>query len=99
MPTMTSNGMKISVLLVAALAGACFGDGERDESWDRERLIIGPIAIKSRVAYVDTARDRVVAIETAEGTPSMRSYRIGRNAIFALPTPDREHLAVITRGE
>lgn len=96
---MTPGRLKISVLLLAALTSACFGDSERDESWERERLIIGPIAIKSRVAYVDTARDRVLAIETAEGTPSMRSYRIGRNAIFALPTPDREHLAVITRGE
>lgn len=88
-----------SILLLAVLSSACFGDSERDQSWERERLIIGPVAIKSRLAYVDTARDRVLAIETAEGKPEMRSYRIGRNAIFAIPTPDREHLAIITRGE
>ena len=48
---------------------------------------------------MDTARDRVLAIETADGRPEFRSYKIGRNAIFATPTPDRDHLAVITRGE
>ncbi len=81
-----------------SLATACLGD-ERDESWGRERTIIGPVAVKSRLAYVDTARDRVVAIETAEGMPQLRSYAIGRNAIFATPTPERDRLAVITRGE
>ena len=85
-------------LLCALSLVACTGD-ERDESWDRERVIIGPVAVKSRLAYVDTARDRVLAIETAEGVPQLQSYDIGRNAIFATPTPDRDHLAVITRGE
>lgn len=85
-------------LLCALSLAACYGD-ERDESWDRERVIIGPVAVKSRLAYVDTARDRVLAIETADGRPEFRSYKIGRNAIFATPTPDRDHLAVITRGE
>ena len=86
-------------LLVALSAAACTGDSGRHESWDRERTIIGPVALKSRVAYVDSARDRVVAIETEEGKPQFRNYKIGRNAIFATPTPDRETLAVITRGE
>ncbi|MCP4446781.1 MAG: hypothetical protein GY811_15750 [Myxococcales bacterium] len=85
-------------ILCALCLTACYGDA-RDESWDRERVIIGPVAVKSRLAYVDTARDRVVAIETAEGSPKLHSYEIGRNAIFATPTPDRDHLAVVTRGE
>ncbi len=85
-------------LLCALSLTACYGD-ERDESWDRERVIIGPVAVKSRLAYVDTARDRVLSIETANGSPEFHSYDIGRNAIFATPTPDRDHLAVITRGE
>lgn len=86
-------------LAVALLSGACYGDSERHESWDRTRTVIGPVALKSRLAYVDTARDRVMVIETAEGKPEFRGYRIGRNAIFAAPTPDRESLAVVTRGE
>ncbi len=85
-------------LLCFLSLAACYGD-ERDESWDRERVIIGPVAVKSRLAYVDTARDRVLSIETADGRPDFHSYDIGRNAIFATPTPDRDHLAVITRGE
>ncbi len=85
-------------LVCALTLAACYGD-DRDESWDRERVVIGPIAVKSRLAYVDTARDRVLAIETADGLPQLRSYAIGRNAIFATSTPDRDHLAVITRGE
>ncbi len=93
--TLVVHGLGMTCLL--ALAG-CFGD-ERDESWDRERVIIGPVAAKSRLAYVDTARDRVLAIETASSRPRLQSYDIGRNAIFATPTPDRDHLAVITRGE
>lgn len=90
---------KTPLLALALLGSACFGDSERHESWDRTRTIIGPVALKSRLAYVDTARDRVLAIETEEGRPQFRSYSIGRNAIFATPTPDRERLAVVTRGE
>ncbi len=88
----------LGLVCMISLTAACFGD-DRDEFWERERTIIGPVAVKSRLAYVDTARDRVVAIETAEGLPQLRSYRIGRNAIFATPTPERDRLAVITRGE
>lgn len=92
---------RIWFLLICALVttSACFGDSERHSSWDRERGVIGPIAVKSRVAYVDTARDRVIVIETAEGEPRLHSFAIGRNATFAVPTPDREKLAIITRGE
>ncbi len=86
-------------LTMALLGSACIGDSDRHESWERERSVIGPVALKSRLAYVDTARDRVVVIETEEGKPEFRGYSIGRNAIFAAPTPDRESLAVVTRGE
>ncbi len=86
-------------MLAAGLMTACFGDGDRDEAWSRERTVIGPIAIKSRVVYVDTARDKVITVETKSGSPTVQSTSIGRNAIFALPTPDRNHLAVLTRGE
>lgn len=93
--TRITRGLGLACLLALA---ACTGD-ERDESWDRERVIIGPVAAKSRLAYVDTARDRVLSIETAGGRPQLHSFDIGRNAMFATPTPDRDHLAVITRGE
>ncbi|MBL4632666.1 MAG: hypothetical protein JKY56_02265, partial [Kofleriaceae bacterium] len=88
----------LGVACLSVVAG-CFGDGDRDEAWNRGRSVIGPLAIKNQVVYVDTARDRVISLESFGGTISTRDYAIGRNAIFALPAPDRQHLAVITRGE
>jgi hypothetical protein len=82
-------------LIVAGLA-AC--DGGRSPRWDASRSIIGPIPLKDRVAYVDGARDRVVIIE-AGGAPRVHHLRVGRHPIFAAPTPDQQHLAVITRGQ
>ena len=86
------------VLLAAALVG-CFGDSERDERWDRERTVIGPIAVKDRLAYVDVARDRVVTLDAEDGSPTLKSTAIGRNAVFAKPTPDGDRLAVLSRGQ
>lgn len=83
--------------LVAALGAAACDD--RSVSWERERSVIGPIPLKTQVAYVDSARDVVISIDTAEDRPRVSSYAIGRRAIFATTTPDREHLAVVTRGE
>ena len=91
------NRLTAAVLVVAALAalGAC---DDRDVAWDRDRSVIGPIALKTEVAYIDNARDRVIIIDTAD-KPRIWTYAIGRDAVFATVTPDKRHLAVITRGE
>ena len=87
-----------SLIVGAATLTGCPSD-ERHIAWERSRSIIGPIALKCRVAYVDSARDRVVVVSVGEEYPVITSYDIGRRAMFATPTPDQEHLAVITRGE
>jgi hypothetical protein len=80
----------------ATLAG-CLDD--RHIGWERERTVIGPVPLKDKVAYVDTGRDRVVVLDTAGAVPRVDGIPIGRRAIYATPTPDRQKLAVITRGE
>jgi hypothetical protein len=79
-------------------ASACWEQG-RHVGWDRPRAVIGPIPLKDRVAYVDSARDRVIAIDVSDSSPQIRTFQVGRRAAFATPTPDRERLAIITRGE
>lgn len=88
---------RIAAVVLAALLGAC--DGERHIGWDRERAVIGPLPLKSGVAYVDNARDVVVAVDTGGEVPRTHAYSIGRRAHFATPMPDRQRVAVITRGE
>lgn len=96
--------MNTKLLTATALAGmvalgaGCFED-KRHVGWDRERLVLGPIPLKDRVAYVDSARDQVTIIDMTEAAPRVYRYRIGRRAIFATTTPDRLHVAVVTRGE
>lgn len=83
-------------ILVLTTAFAC---GDREIGWERDRTIIGPIPLKDRVAYIDNARDRVIVVDMTGSRPEIHGYTIGRRAIFAVPTPDKEHLAVVTRGE
>jgi hypothetical protein len=83
---------------ISLLAGAGCAE-ERHIGWDRERQVIGPVPLKSGVAYVDSARDLVVVVDVSADVPRVHRYPIGRRAIYAVATPDREHLAVITRGE
>jgi hypothetical protein len=83
---------------VTLLAAAGCAD-ERHIGWERQRQVIGPLPLKSGVAYVDSARDLVVVVDVSADRPRVHRYPIGRQAIYAIATPDREHLAVITRGE
>jgi hypothetical protein len=84
----------ISTLLVAAACTA-----PRSTALDRERTVLGPVPLKNRVAWVDTALDRVVAIDLTTADPRVEVVPIGRNAVYATPSADRDHLLVITRGE
>lgn len=95
----TSTLVPVLLTCLGVLLSGCFGDGDRDEAWERFRGVIGPLAVKDRVVYVDAARDRVISLESRDGSVVTHRESIGRNAIFAMPAPDRQHVAVITRGE
>lgn len=82
---------------VALMAGACVD--ERHIGWERERRVLGPVPLKTGVAYVDSARDTVIMLDVTQSIPRIYRYPIGRRAIYATHTPDRNHLAVVTRGE
>src|SRR5436190_22467071 len=86
-------------LAAAALAGAagCWSD-DRPIAWDRERTVLGPIPLKSQIAYVDSALDRVTLLDLEAAAPRLALRRIGRRAILAVPSPDRHLLFVVTRG-
>ena len=91
-----------NLILLATLAtSACVWDWEDDRSikWDRERAILGPIAMKTNVAYIDSGLDRVTLLDLSEDTTRITTKSIGRRALHAVPSNDRHKLFVITRGE
>jgi hypothetical protein len=85
------------LLPLFALAG-CWED-TRPIAWTRDRSVLGPIPLKSQVAYVDSALDRVTFVDTANTKPAISTVAIGRRAVTATPSPDRHQLFVVTRGE
>jgi hypothetical protein len=88
----------LACIAVAAAATGCWSD-DRPLQWERSRVVLGPIPLKAQVAYVDSALDRVVLIDVANDAPTISHTRIGRRAIYAVPSADRHQLFVITRGE
>jgi hypothetical protein len=88
---------KLALALVIWCSG-CWED-DRPIAWDRPREVLGPIPMKSQIAYVDSALDRVTLLDLGGDQPGLSAVRIGRRAIYALPSPDRHFLYVITRGE
>jgi hypothetical protein len=82
---------------LAALSG-CWDD-HRSIQWERDRTVLGPIPLKTQIAYVDSALDRVTLLDLAGDTPVLSHRHIGRRAVAAVPSPDRHFLFVITRGE
>lgn len=76
----------------------CWED-HRSIVWDRHRTVLGPIPMKSQVAYVDSALDRVTLLDLERDQPRISTQNIGRRAVVAVPSPDRHLLFVITRGE
>ena len=76
----------------------CWED-QRSIVWDRQRTVLGPIPMKSQIAYVDSALDRVTLLDLEREDPRISTQHIGRRALVAVPSPDRHLLFVITRGE
>src|SRR5262249_2553607 len=64
--------------------GACWSD-DRPIQWERPRTVLGPIPLKTQVAYVDSALDRVVLIDVAGDAPVIAHTKIGRRALYAVP--------------
>ncbi len=89
--------MKKLIALLLVLT-ACWED-DRPIVWERDRAVLGPIPMKSQVAYVDSALDRVTLLDLEHDTPEITTKKIGRRAVVAVPSPDRHLLFVITRGE
>jgi hypothetical protein len=94
------RSLTLAAAATAALGGmaGCWSD-ERPITWERERQVLGPIPLKSQIAYVDSALDRVTLLDLETDTPRLTLRRIGRRAIAAVPSPDRHFLFVVTRGE
>ena len=83
--------------IAAALAG-CWED-KRPIAWERPRTVLGPITLKAQVAYVDSALDHVVLLDLEGDKPVEHHIKIGRNAIYAVPSANQHALFVITAGE
>jgi len=101
MPTSRSfaTAVAVAVAVPGALAAAgCWSD-DRPIQWSRPRDVIGPIALKAHVAYIDPALDRVVLLDVTADRPVISRTAIGRRAMYAVPSEDRHRLFVITRGE
>jgi hypothetical protein len=89
---------KLVLVILVAGTSACWDD-DRPIQWERPRSVLGPIPLKTQVAYVDSALDRVTFVDLADDAPRITSQQIGRRALFATPSADRHRLFVITRGE
>ena len=89
------------LLCLATLVGtaSCAWEDDRSIKWDRDRTILGPVPLKSNIAYIDSGLDRVTLLDLSGATTKITTKTIGRNAIHADPSPDRHRLYVITRGE
>ena len=90
-------GAVILVGLSAASPIACVDP--RPPELDRVRTLVGPIPLKSQVAWADSALDQVVAVDVAGDRPTVGRWPIGRRPVYAAPTPSGEQLLVVTRGE
>ncbi|HEX8109583.1 MAG TPA: hypothetical protein VF516_17750, partial [Kofleriaceae bacterium] len=77
----------------ALAAPACWSD-DRPVRWDRPRDLLGPIALKAQVAYIDPALDRVVLVDLTGDHPAVAHTAIGRRAMYAVPSDDRHRLFV-----
>lgn len=91
--------MKKLIAICMLLSGCWLGEDDRPIVWERSRTVLGPIPMKSQIAYVDSALDRVTLLDLVDDTPAISTQHIGRRAVIAVPSPDRHLLFVITRGE
>ncbi len=90
----------LSLACVLSLtASACAWNDDRPIVWERQRNVLGPISLKTQIAYVDSALDRVTLLDLADEAPRITTKTIGRNAMHVVPSHDRHRLFVITRGE
>ncbi|HZS36018.1 MAG TPA: hypothetical protein VFF06_04290 [Polyangia bacterium] len=81
-------------LLMLLVAGC----GDRPDAWTAALDVSGPYPLVDSVAWVDGARGEIFWLDPATSPPSVLTLAAGRTASFALPTPDRKRLLVLTSG-
>ncbi len=90
---MTRSRFAILVPLVA-LAGACGGD----EGHHPTPNPLPPVAVGSRLAYLDMATSQAFIVDPALVPLQARTEPVGQNPVSAVPRPGRDELLVLARG-
>jgi hypothetical protein len=91
--------LSLAYACASVLSAGCGWEDDRPIVWERDRAVLGPIPLKTQVAYIDSALDRVTLVDLEAETPTISARSIGRRAIHAAPSSDRHFLYVISRGE
>ncbi len=88
-----------SALVGFALAALAAGCVDRPQIWSTPQRLLGPYRVGNQVLWVEATRGEVIALDPTVNPPRVRRRTIGRNALFASPTPSRDGLAVLTAGK
>jgi hypothetical protein len=86
--------MKRTPFLLGGLIAA--GCANSDDTWFRLPDPLPPVAVGSRVAYVDRATATAFVVDP--GPLQVHQQPVGENPVFALPRPGRDELLVLSRG-
>ena len=87
----------VAMASLLAMSGAC-GD-ERDRQWDESRYVEGPIYLKNRLLYLDSARDTAVVVDLTRAEPALRMFDTCREPFSASPLKGREQILIMCRGQ
>ena len=92
----TRRNLSILIIMMAALAGA--GCGERADVWEKELKMLGPYKAGDNAVWVDTTRGLLFALNPGNGSPSVKTLRIKRNASFVMASPTGKELLILSDG-
>src|SRR6185436_20166457 len=88
------------LLLVGACAAGCAaGCADRPAVWTTDLQILGPFKVADRVMWVDGTRGRVFALDPGPTEPVVAAAVIDPHATYAVPSPSRKKLLVLTAGQ
>ena len=82
--------------LVAGLAIALGGCGDRPDILERPLTITGPIVVGRHLAYLDQTREQVTLVRPVER--EVHHVSLGRRPSFMIPTSDHSRLLVLCKG-
>jgi hypothetical protein len=86
------------MVLPALAAASLVSCGYSEEAWFRLPDPLDPVAVGSRVAFVDRASASAFVVDPAPGPLQVRQQPVGDNPVLALPRPGRDELLVVSRG-